>query len=102
MRLSAPGFLLACAFATIAALGVRPGHYSAQEYYASPADNYRTYPVYAAGREPEGYWQHLQHAKPELVAIAHPDESLRKRCQLMQTIGSKLLEALLPSPPRDA
>ena len=49
----------------IAALGVRPGHFSVQEYYASRVDNYRTYPVYAAGREPDGYWERLQHAKPE-------------------------------------
>lgn len=49
----------------IAGLGVRPGHFSAEEYYASPLDNYRTYPVYAAGREPNGYWERLQHAKPE-------------------------------------
>ena len=36
----------------IAGLGVRPGHFSAKEYYESPVHNYRTYPVYAAGREP--------------------------------------------------
>jgi mono/diheme cytochrome c family protein len=44
---------------------VRPGHFSEAEYYASPVDNYRTYPVYAAGREPAGYWERLQKAKPE-------------------------------------
>ena len=49
----------------IAALGVRPGHFSAEEYYASPLDDYRTYPVYAAGREPSGYFERLQHTKPE-------------------------------------
>lgn len=49
----------------IAALGVRPGHFSAEEYYASPVQNYRTYPVYAAGREPVGYFERLQKAKPE-------------------------------------
>src|SRR3954462_14178898 len=49
----------------IAALGVRPGHFSAAEYYGSPVDNYRTYPVYAAGREPAGYWERLRNAKPE-------------------------------------
>jgi len=48
----------------IAALGLRPSHFSAAEYYASPVDNYRTYPVYAAGREPAGYWERLQNAKP--------------------------------------
>ncbi len=49
----------------IAGLGVRPGHFSTAEYYASPLDNYRTYPVYAPGREPAGYWERLQKAKPE-------------------------------------
>ena len=48
----------------IAGLGVRPGHFSAAEYYSSPVDNYRTYPVYASGREPEGYWDRLRNAKP--------------------------------------
>ena len=49
----------------IAALSVRPGHFSAKEYYASPVDNYRSYPVYAAGREPAGYFERLRKAKPE-------------------------------------
>ncbi|HZO51931.1 MAG TPA: hypothetical protein VFB63_04405 [Bryobacteraceae bacterium] len=49
----------------IAALGVRPGHFSAADYYQSPVDNYRTYPVYSAGREPAGYWDRLRTAKPE-------------------------------------
>lgn len=49
----------------IAALGVRPGHFSEQEYYASPEDNYRTYPVYHPDREPKGYWQWLQKQKPQ-------------------------------------
>ena len=49
----------------IAGLGVRPGHFSEAEYYASPVDNYRTYPVYAAGRAPEGYFDRLNALKPE-------------------------------------
>ena len=40
----------------IAALGVRPGHFSSAEYYAAPGDNLRTYPVYRPDREPPGYW----------------------------------------------
>ena len=48
----------------IAALGVRPGHFTSAEYYKVPADNLRTYPVYLPGREPAGYWQWLQQQKP--------------------------------------
>ena len=33
----------------VAALKVRPAHYTAAEYYAAPADNLRTYPVYLPG-----------------------------------------------------
>jgi hypothetical protein len=51
----------------IAGLGARPGHFSAEEYYSSPVENYRTYPVYAAGREPNGYWERLQHTRPEAL-----------------------------------
>jgi hypothetical protein len=35
----------------IAALGVRPGHFTEAEYYAAPVENVRTYPVYFPGRE---------------------------------------------------
>jgi hypothetical protein len=41
----------------IAALGVRPGHFTSAEYYAVPADNLRTYPVYVPEHEPAGYWE---------------------------------------------
>ena len=44
----------------IAALKVRPGHYTASEYYAVSADNLRTYPVYLPDKEPPGYWESLQ------------------------------------------
>jgi hypothetical protein len=44
----------------IAALGVRPGHFTAAEYYALPGDNLKTYPVYRPDREPPGYWEWLQ------------------------------------------
>jgi hypothetical protein len=55
----------------VAALRLRPAHYSAQEYYAVPADNLRTYPVYLPGKEPQGYWEELQKKKPEpLVDVA--------------------------------
>jgi len=49
----------------IAALGVRPGHFTAAEYYAAPVENLKTYPVYRSDREPAGYWEWLQKQKPE-------------------------------------
>jgi hypothetical protein len=49
----------------LAALHVRPGHFSEDEYYRTPTDNYRTYPVYQPDREPAGYWQSLRSRKPE-------------------------------------
>ena len=54
----------------IAALAVRPSHYSERDYYAAPeAEWVRTYPVYFPGREPAGYWEMLRARKPEpLVA----------------------------------
>ena len=49
----------------LAQLDVRPAHFSPAEYYAVPADNFRTYPVYPPDREPAGYWEWLQQQKPE-------------------------------------
>jgi hypothetical protein len=50
----------------IAALEVRPGHFSEREYYAAPlAEWVRTYPVYAPGREPAGYREMLERRAPE-------------------------------------
>ena len=49
----------------IAALNIRPAHYSADEYYSIEGDNLRTYPVYDPGREPAGYWEELHKKKPE-------------------------------------
>jgi hypothetical protein len=54
----------------IAALGIRPGHFSAAEYYAAPADNLKTYPVYRPDKEPPGYWEWLQKQKPEPLVDA--------------------------------
>jgi Di-haem oxidoreductase, putative peroxidase len=45
----------------VAGLNVRPTHISAKEYYSMPVENRQTYPVYYPGREPEGYWDMLQH-----------------------------------------
>src|SRR5258708_21096710 len=49
----------------VAGLNVRPTHISAKEYYSFPVENLRTYPVYFPGREPEGYWEMLQHVDPK-------------------------------------
>jgi len=49
----------------VAGLNVRPTHIPAREYYSLAVENLRTYPVYSPGREPEGYWQMLQHVGPK-------------------------------------
>jgi hypothetical protein len=51
----------------VATLNLRPAHYSSAEYYAVPAENLRSYPVYHPDREPPGYWEDLQKKKPELL-----------------------------------
>src|SRR6185503_20313803 len=45
----------------LAGLNLRPTHISAREYYSLTVENLRTYPVYFPGREPDGYWEMLQH-----------------------------------------
>src|SRR6516164_1966634 len=54
----------------IAALGVRPGHFTSAEYYAVPADNLKTYPLYRPDKEPPGYWEWLQKQKPQPLVDA--------------------------------
>ena len=49
----------------VAGLNLRPTHISAKQYYSLAVDNLRTYPVYFPGREPEGYWDMLQHVGPK-------------------------------------
>lgn len=49
----------------LAGLNARPGYAAEAEYYQAPIDNYRTYPVYAPGREPQGYWEMLQKVGPK-------------------------------------
>jgi mono/diheme cytochrome c family protein len=49
----------------LASLNVRPTHITAAQYYSLPIDNLRTYPVYAEGREPAGYWEFLQRVGPQ-------------------------------------
>lgn len=45
--------------------GLREGFFSEREYYESPVDNYRSYPVYDPDREPPGYWDSLKRKRPE-------------------------------------
>ena len=47
--------------------GLREGFFSEKEYYESPVDNYRTYPVYDPDSEPAGYWESLKRKKPEPI-----------------------------------
>ena len=54
----------------VAALNLRPAHYSSAEYYSVPGDNLRTYPVYSPVDEPPGYWEELQKKKPEPLVDA--------------------------------
>src|SRR6476620_2486973 len=54
----------------IAALGIRPGHFTSAEYYSAPADNLLTYPVYGPDGEPPGYWEWLQKQKPRSLVDA--------------------------------
>src|ERR1044071_1377235 len=54
----------------VAALGFWPGHFTQEEYYAVPADNLRTYPVYRPDREPPGYWEWLQKQSPQPLVDA--------------------------------
>ena len=49
----------------VAGLNMRPTHIPGKEYYSLPLDNLRTYPVYFPGREPQGYWEMLQHGGPQ-------------------------------------
>jgi hypothetical protein len=49
----------------VAGLNVRPKQISAKDYYSLAVENLRTYPVYFPGREPEGYWDMLQHIGPK-------------------------------------
>ena len=46
-------------------LNARPTHVSSKEYCSLRVENLRTHPVYFPGREPEGYWEMLQHVGPQ-------------------------------------
>jgi hypothetical protein len=49
----------------LAGLNARPTTISSEQYYSLAVDNLQTYPVYYPGREPEGYWEMLQHVGPK-------------------------------------
>jgi hypothetical protein len=70
----------------VAGLNVRPTHVSAREYYSLTVDNRRTYPVYYPGREPEGYWEMLQHEAPK--PLIEPDK-LKNRADWVEA-GSRI------------
>jgi len=55
----------------VAALKIRPGHYSELDYYQAPVDNLRTYPVYHPDREPRGYWDSIVRRTSE--PLVEPD-----------------------------
>ncbi|HKQ48972.1 MAG TPA: hypothetical protein VJZ71_12950 [Phycisphaerae bacterium] len=74
----------------VAGLGVRPGHFSEEEYYAAPVDNLRTYPVYHPNREPPGYraWMKSQGPRP----LIEP-EKLRTKADWVEA-GRQVFEQL--------
>jgi len=49
----------------VAGLNLPPSHVPEKDYYAFTVENLRTYPVYYPGREPDGYWEMLQHIGPK-------------------------------------
>jgi hypothetical protein len=54
----------------IAALGVRPGHFTSAEWYAMPAGNLKAYKVYRPDREPRGHSDWLPKQNPEPLVDA--------------------------------
>jgi hypothetical protein len=49
----------------LAGLNLPPAHVPEKDYYVFTVENLRTYPVYYPGREPDGYWEMLQHIGPK-------------------------------------
>ncbi len=79
----------------IAALGVRPSHFTSAEYYAVEGENLRTYPVYRPDREPPGYWEWLQKQKPQPLVDAGKlrtrEDWIKAGETAFQTIGATTL-----------
>src|SRR3954447_504125 len=51
--------------------GASPRHVTAEYYYKQPVlPIYKSYPIYAPGREPAGYWDWLQNQEPEIIFSA--------------------------------
>jgi hypothetical protein len=75
-----------------------PRHMSAAEYYALKVRPiYKTYPVYAPGREPVGYREHLKTLEPEILF-----DSAKLRTKADWTAAGKLVfesePLLFPAP----
>jgi hypothetical protein len=52
----------------LASTGVPPEHISSDYYYRMPVRPiYKSYPIYAPGKEPPGYFERLQQLEPEIV-----------------------------------
>lgn len=77
----------------VAGLNVPPGHISSTEYYSVPVENYRSYPVYMPGREPEGYWEMLQRLGPQPLIDA---QSLHTEADWLKAGRRVFEEATLP------
>jgi mono/diheme cytochrome c family protein len=79
----------------IAALGVRPGHFTSAEYYAAPVENLKTYPIYRPDKEPSGYWEWLQRQKPrplvDVPAIHNRSEWIRAGEAAFRTLDEPLM-----------
>ena len=90
----------------IAALGVRPSHLRAAEYYSVPGDNLKTYPTYRPDREPPGYWEWLQKQKPQplvdATAIKVPADWQKAGETAFQTLDEPLLRTNDPEKIRAA
>jgi hypothetical protein len=89
----------------LATPGASPRHISAQYYYRIPARKiYKSYPIYAPGREPKGYSEWLSQQEPE---VAFDAGTLRTRADWVRA-GEVVFDApvahdaiVLPSQVRD-
>src|SRR5215510_15455492 len=52
----------------LASTGVPPEHISSDYFYRMPVRPiYKSYPIYAPGKEPRGYFERLKQLEPEIV-----------------------------------